>query len=1067
MAAYSMLLAEVDRVVDSPYPTQLKSLRDVLYTKCSVADINRCVQVRLCRIDDLAFCMLEGLRQWPYVLDIITRLACNATVRDALLQREPTLLSDLVEQALKTDHGRTKYSTAAVSMLSHPLPDDITLPSGVQGLFLRLVDRAVEIPSAATVTPVYSLLQGTSTLLLGLLSKETLSHFEEQLLDILFNSSRRSNHDGDQLLTLRCLAIMKLVATAADDQLMLTNSFYQTQELLASTQATSPRRNAAEMRKFFMGSGQVPKTITLLVLQSMWACQATGESLDERREALRLANDLMTVIPSELRDQWCASNTTVIQKLQHKALACEAEHSLQLQAFGLISQLCKPVFLQMSVVESIRQTISQPEALTRAGAQDQASWSHCMAAVLDLHTTEALLHKLLSYLVEANPSQIMESATVLVQLIRTLVVLADEHQEVTEAAMIVLSTDSFLQQLQGLTERAKSGAGPAVNGTTLCNVTWQNARRKACVEFSSLLLTSALNSHHTEHALAPHTASLLLELHTASARHDQRCRHTRLKHRQAQSCIAFVEHEGTPDDLPTNWRKALEAHLASEAQVNQSTLSRLFAQACQDLEARCEGVEQPLRDEQARRIELQEQYDSLNEAYATLEAQTIDGKLHYDSVEAERDQFLHDIDIAREESDGVMRRVSELERTLREGNQDAERRLGELQSAKDAADLQHATALAQKEEEVEDLEERAAATTKHLANKSDERDKLYAEVHDLRTTKDGLQADTTRLSGELDEKLAELDNLHSTARESAAYFTSLEAELQTARDDLAKDRKAHEQNLQQVQEHHKQIREAANASHNELMDHLAAQQGEEAANLERQLAVLRGESEKMAEQHAAELTKCEEEARDAEQQIDRLHRKCKQKDQQIAEANAMRSNLMAAMGIGQVQTQASLPHRTRTSSARTQLEPNSQLGPSPPTPASVDGTESEIIDGRASFASNASSGHSRNGPTPKRARPRKSFKAPSPAKPRLSMGTKAGRASAGGRSNPKRQPLLSVSVNRSPRKAAPRTPSKVAPRDAEDEYDDSTFDDNELLGHTPGGKMDVDLSGMLAEDTQE
>lgn len=32
------------------------------------------VQARLCQLDRLANCLLEGLQQWPYVLDIITKL---------------------------------------------------------------------------------------------------------------------------------------------------------------------------------------------------------------------------------------------------------------------------------------------------------------------------------------------------------------------------------------------------------------------------------------------------------------------------------------------------------------------------------------------------------------------------------------------------------------------------------------------------------------------------------------------------------------------------------------------------------------------------------------------------------------------------------------------------------------------------------------------------------------------------------------------------------------------------------------------------------------------------------
>ncbi|KAI6864930.1 hypothetical protein KC334_g20142, partial [Hortaea werneckii] len=270
------LLAELDRVVSSPYPTQLKSLRDIVCCKCSEALISRCLHLRRCAVDRLAVCLIEGLSQWPYVLDIIISLASTQILRDALLRQAPGLLHELAEQAIKTENARSKYTRATVSMLSYPLPENVALPASVQVLFLRLVDNAAEHPSTATVKPLNMMLSGTSTLLLGLLSNDILLRFEKQMLGILYSSVRKPSQETDQHLTLRCLAAISVVVKAADDRLMLTNSFYETQELLASTQQDSSRWNANEMRKFFLGGESVPKTIRLLVLQALSACSSSG-----------------------------------------------------------------------------------------------------------------------------------------------------------------------------------------------------------------------------------------------------------------------------------------------------------------------------------------------------------------------------------------------------------------------------------------------------------------------------------------------------------------------------------------------------------------------------------------------------------------------------------------------------------------------------------------------------------------------------------------------------------------------------------------------------------------------
>jgi len=92
--AYHVLAAEIDKVVNCPYPSQLKashhrveqqndglilhqSLRDILWSRCSSVDINRCIQAMPCKVDQLVSRLLEGLPQWPYVLDIVTMLGKN------------------------------------------------------------------------------------------------------------------------------------------------------------------------------------------------------------------------------------------------------------------------------------------------------------------------------------------------------------------------------------------------------------------------------------------------------------------------------------------------------------------------------------------------------------------------------------------------------------------------------------------------------------------------------------------------------------------------------------------------------------------------------------------------------------------------------------------------------------------------------------------------------------------------------------------------------------------------------------------------------------------------------
>jgi len=186
----------------------------------------------------------------------------------------------------------------------------------------------------------------------------------------------------------------------------------------------------------------------------------------------------------------------------------------------------------------------------------------------------------------------------------------------------------------------------------------------------------------------------------------------------------------------------------------------------------------------------------------------------------------------------------------------------------------------------------------------------------------------------------------------------------------------------------------------------------------------------------------------------------------------MRANLMAAMGIAGAQAPLqTLTHRPSRASATPYTQRpghESQDEPTPPTPFSGDDSQ-HLEHEAASFVSNAtSSGESRNGPTPKRARPRKSIKVHSPAKPvaRPSTGVRpVARPDAGTqvrRSSLRvRQPLLGVSGNQSilPPLASLKTPSKGLAL-----ADEETFDGSELFTGTPGQEL-MDLGGALDEVT--
>ncbi|EMC97860.1 hypothetical protein BAUCODRAFT_406230 [Baudoinia panamericana UAMH 10762] len=949
----SALINELDQVVNSRYPKELKTLFNVC-VRCSDAEIAQSVLLRACQVDRLAVCLLEGLRQWPYVLHILARFAYQTPFRDALLRCDPNILHHLLVHATATNNVRSRHAAAAVAILSNAVPERYALPAECQVFFVRLVEAAAHEPTVHNMEPVYAVLKGTSSLLVALLPKHTLTLVESRLDDILRSAHNHGDRDAEShLLTLYCLAIMGTIMLAVDDQQALHSSFYETQDLLSGTPAGSAPWQAHGMRNFFSVSDKARRTVHLVVLQAMWACQTHQESAMDRLTVLRLANVILNFIPQDTKDAWCSNNGPIVQKLQQKALSCRSDNVLQTEAFGFICSLCKPVFLQTSCMESIRHTISSPDQLRGTTFSKGSALEHCLDAVMDGGTANLLVRNLVQILCSSNAITLVETGTTFSSILQWLSSLP------TIMLSLVTIIDGPLrhtfQELACSVVSPHTLSGHAPDGLA-CASLWRSIRSQILHELSRLLLRCALSASETETIIQPQFGEMLLRIHAATASTEP-CAHTVPSPSMCLPTCSVVEGVVAPNEEHTEWRQVLQSHLADGAQAQHDALSRLFAQACFDLEARCEDVERPLQDERRTRRELQHQYDHLQEAYNDLDAQSMSCKVQCEALEVEMAACSCQLAGANERVEELQQSVDHLGDSLRHARENAERTTINATSKKVASDLAHATVLAKCEADLEDTREACADAEGRLQKASVDVAHMQSRLENTEAERASLMDQLDRLQRGLEDKCAEVHALSAAADENTSQKISLEEKLHSANVALEREKEAHEDHVQQVKAHMRQNADAANAAHNEALDRMASQHGEEAADLQRRFA-------------------------DAEQQIKRLRRECKQKDEQITDADAMRSKLFAA--LGGPQHQASLPYRPR--STRVSGTQQSHLEGSP---SMLVDSQSQAFDGRASFASNASSGKSRNGPTPKRAKPRKTIAVPSPAESRLSIATRA------------------------------------------------------------------------------
>ena len=832
-----------------------QQLHTITCQKCTDADVLEWAVARNCQVDALARNLLQAMQQWPYVLEIITKLCISVRVRDALLRYDPTLLSQTVAQAVS---GDWQHSAASIAMLSHPLPQKITLPSASQNLFLGIVDHATHQPSTASIKPIYMLLKGGLAPLLGLLSHDTLTQLERHFLAVLRNTIGQE----DQCLSLYCLAIMKAIVTAADeDPSFATAASYETQELLAST-PNSPKWKPKSMKQYFTGD-KASKTLHLIVLRVLWASRATAEdTVEQTVECLGLANELIMFLPEATRKTWCDENPLVVRKLKEKAVQSELETRVQLPAFAFVCSLCRARNIPEMMVDRLAFILSEPTNLTSrltTGSEPSMKW---FASVLNGAQLMKTLISVTSFAVRGSSTEIIKFASVVLSVIECLSQISRTHESVVDGALGALGSAAVAQDLMRLRQIFSTEAAAESSKEGVCGAAVLSGRKAIGYAISGFFLSAALSADHSQTNVDVELYPLLVETHALSVRTSTACTHVVAqppvhRHTSAQPA-AEVFKPGT------TWQNALGDHLQNKARQEQIALSTFFTNACADLERRCSEVEAPLREEQAKRAELQNQYDNLYRAYTTLEDGKSRVELRADSLETEKSEFAHDLQQSREENVELLARVGELEANLRENQSKAREELDRLKQEFANAEMDHAAASAQSEELIEELEAKLDAVQADQEGKKADNDQLRVEVGRARERNLAMEAELQRWH-KTDEEHRLVIAAAEKARDEletncAVLRADLEALKQSSTGEKAAlearsvqlEREAHEQ-VDAMRTKHDQDLQQMKQSHQEKMDDfstkLVSAQGESRqaqADLEGQLEK---REKKLAEYH--------------------------------------------------------------------------------------------------------------------------------------------------------------------------------------------------------------------------
>ncbi|KAL2353796.1 hypothetical protein BJ546DRAFT_845710 [Cryomyces antarcticus] len=777
--ALSALEREVTRIATSPYAVSLKNLHDIT-SRADACDIRSWAESHPSQIPVLASAVRDALQSWPYTLQILQKLCVSRDFRDEILLGEPALLDQILSKATVSVDGFEQYAGVCVSVLSEPLPEQLALPASGQTFFVHAFEKAAQSPSAATIERVYIMLDGACRGLPAILSRENLTRFEDHLFRIL----KTVNTVEDQSLSLLCLGIMTKMACATTSRASIARARW--------------RSEAAQ--QFFTGA-KAPKTMQLIVLRVIWACKGNvGIQHSEAYTSVRLGNEILKAVDTDLRNDWIRRNTPIVRKLHEKVLTSDARPELQLEALTFLGILAE--------VDSLpRQSISMYKALLLQSAKlptNRRLLQRTLRASLQRFAV-ILLHHYLRITVEpwSQPSLAMRGLRL---SILELVTLAREFSSVRRGVLLALSsneTSPLLEQFLRISVNANLES--RCETSEACSTAFEAERWELGLAICSLLLKAALSAQSDEVGITTAVANALLDKQAAFAAAISRCQSLRSTSLNVPTIAKPLPNEKVMQQeqhYGRDWRQQLAADLRREARDREGTIIQTVGRICHDLEERCEKAEEPLREEQAKVRSLQERHDQLSLVVSKLETEAMDRSLYVDAIEVENTRQERDLQQSALKMTETLRKVGDLQGQLRETNASHERSLAELRYTNESRELEFAATLATKTDHISDQEEKVRDMEQSLRKLKDDleetdRDRsrlkdsntnlrntvesMQQELESRRLSSTELQSDIERLTKAEEGLTSQMRGLQNSLQEKHVELERMQSEIHNLR----------------------------------------------------------------------------------------------------------------------------------------------------------------------------------------------------------------------------------------------------------------------------------------------
>jgi hypothetical protein len=580
---------------------------------------------------------------------------------------------------------------------------------------------------------------------------------------------------------------------------------------------------------------------------------------------------------------------------------------------------------------------------------------------------------------------------------------------------------------------AASNEHIALHGLHACPATMirtKQALRRGFISLCLVLELAAINANANAEALGNATAMRMLQcLQQSTVLGDCNC----VKRRAASSNpLALIEAPSSdPQFNGHSWRDSIHNFAIQQSGWQEQSLVRMIAGICGDLEERCNNAEKPFRDSEERNKELQHRLLELQKRNYSLEHEVQDLANRLSTSDEEKSTVQESL---QSENERLIERIQSLDQTLRDSKASAQKQYERLQSDSRAQELKLRSAMTEKDMLMDDVtlernelrcrEAEAAAALKNATSKITEQARALEELQSVLNSK----------TDEVESLQVSIKSLEAQIEDQARKQQKTEAALSTDRDNLQQCRGQ----IQQLELEHVQNTERweirlqdEGCLHATALDELrrefAAEKNELDGAVDRLQTSLDEEKGRKEE-----FQRCYSQAKslihDQEIELGQLQNDVAARDQEIAEFQAMRQTLTAALGHlpEKKHSRKSVHYAPAIShspgSRRQSRHQTMQHDTFPPEANEAASRSAKSFSPDAALS--VESALAEDGSTPRRAKPRKSFKLPIARQPRMS----AVMTPKSVRSRTQRLPLGDISStcgNRSPSRRILTSPKKA------------------------------------------